>query len=231
MGRPLCAVAVLAAVLVAAGSAAARDPKEPTLKPVAADVRLARTFVLRGSDMPAGFADVGVDTSTGNVSVRTACQALLPDEHRLVMTADVTGHTFRHSAAGVGFSEVSSEAGLFRSATEARAGLDDWRRLGTRVDPCFEKAVAQGLAKDRPSVRVTPLSRQAAGVELYGWDVVATATVKSRAVTVEVVLVQLVHGRGAVQLTVANVGGGITAQGAAGITATLTSRLLRAPVS
>jgi hypothetical protein len=148
VGRSSVVVLALAACLAGSASAAAAgSPKDPTLHRVAADVALAKTLLLGKRDLPAGFRDAGPDTS-GNGSDDVCKGVVEPDLHRLVMQADVTSHDFQLTDAATGFTQVSTEATLFRSAREATASMAWFTSLPkSKLQTCFEAAFRAGLPK------------------------------------------------------------------------------------
>lgn len=106
------AVALLAA-LFAAATAAAADPKAPTQRHTAADMRTAGSIALKRSDLAAGWT---LDSPT---SPTTTCKAE-PDESKLVQTGRVDpSYTYRDGVTNVG-----SEVDVFKTPQDEAV---DWR--------------------------------------------------------------------------------------------------------
>lgn len=221
---------VAAAALVAAAGASARSPKEPTLRPRAADVRVAHGLLVTRSDVPAGFVDKGVDRS-GDGTFR--CKGLQqPDLHRLVETADVDGHTFE-GAGATGFTQIQSSASLFRSRREAATAVDAFRRVPTStMRRCFAVAFRSGLPKGARvgPFRVTPIRRTTGDLRLLVWEIRTKLYAVARWVPVDMVLAFYERDRAVSLLMLTNAGGGIDSATARDLSAGMAARLEAAPL-
>ena len=111
--RVTALVPVVLAALVAAGAAAARDPKAPRQRHTAADTRLAKSIGLRRADFAAGWKAAPASKPAPPCSNE-------PDESALVQTARVDPSFVWRD----GVTTVGSEVDVFGTADQART---DWR--------------------------------------------------------------------------------------------------------
>ena len=233
MGRSSVVVLALAACLAGSASAAAAgSPKDPTLHRVAADVALAKTLLLGKRDLPAGFRDAGPDTS-GNGSDDVCKGVVEPDLHRLVMQADVTSHDFQLTDAATGFTQVSTEATLFRSAREATASMAWFTSLPkSKLQTCFEAAFRAGLPKAAKTqgFRLQVTRRTISDLHLGVWEMGLRFQKNGAWIPVDFVIASYRRGRAIEMLLAVNAGGGLDPALMRTISETITTRLLRAAV-
>ena len=231
MGRRLALLAALAC-LVPATAAAARSPKDPTLHAAPADVALAKTFLIARHDLPAGFRDTGPDTS-GSSSDDLCKGVVQPDLHRLVMTADVSSHDYQRTDAATGFTQMTTEAGLFRTRGEAIESLRWFLALPkSKIESCFAEAVRKGLPKTAKTrgFRLQVAHRAVGDLHLDVWEVVVRVQRNATWIPVDLVVAAYRRGRALETLTAVNVGGGLEQALMRGVSRTITTRLLRASV-
>ena len=233
MGRSSVVVLALAACLAGSASAAAAgSPKDPTLHRVAADVALAKTLLLGKRDLPAGFRDAGPDTS-GNGSDDVCKGVVEPDLHRLVMQADVTSHDFQLTDAATGFTQVSTEATLFRSAREATASMAWFTSLPkSKLQTCFEAAFRAGLPKAAKTqgFRLQVTRRTISDLHLGVWEMGLRFQKNGAWIPVDFVIASYRRGRALEMLMAVNAGGGLDPRLMRTVSETITTRLFHASV-
>jgi hypothetical protein len=231
VGRRL-ALLVALACLVPATAAAARSPKDPTLHKTPADVALARTFLIARPDLPSGFRDTGPDTSGSGSD--TLCKGVVqPDLHRLVMTADVSSHDFQRTDSLTGFTQVSTEAGLFQTRGEATESMRWFLALPkSKIESCFAEAVRKGLPKTAKTTgfHLQVAHRTVADLHLDVWEVVVRVQRNGNWIPVDLVVAEYRRGRALETLTAVNVGGGLEQTLMSGVSSRITTRLLHASV-
>jgi len=220
---------VLALVSLTAATAAwARDPYSETLRPVAADVAVARTLLLQRPDVPTNFKDKGVDRSS---DANANCSSFRPDLHRYVETADVSGHDFERSDA-TGYALVSSGAAVFRSRADA---LGDWRDsfANSKVRACIAELLRKGAGASSTlaQLRVTPIDLNIAGMTMRVWDATALVNTHGRSVPFELVVGGYLRGRAVSALMMVSVAGTITEQLSSSLSASMSASLARAQPS
>ena len=234
MGRSSAVVLVALAACLAgpASVAAAGSPKDPTLHRVAADVALAKTLLIAKRDLPAGFRDAGPDTS-GNGSDDVCKGVVEPDLHRLVMQADLTSHDFDLTDSATGFTQVSTEATLFRSAREATASMAWFTSLPkSKLHACFEAAFRAGLPKSAKTqgFRLDVTRRTISDLHLGIWEMGLRLQKNGTWVPVDFVIASYRRGRALEMLLAVNAGGGLDPTLMRTISETITSRLFHANV-
>jgi hypothetical protein len=225
-------VALAACIAGSASVAAAGSPKDPTLHRVAADVALAKTLLIVKRDLPAGFRDAGPDTS-GNSSDDVCKGVVQPDLHRLVMHADVTSHDFEQTVTATGFTQVSTEATLFRSAREATASMAWFTSLPkATLQACFEAAFRAGLPKSTKTqgFRLDITRRTISDLHLGVWEMGLRFQKNGAWIPVDFVIASYRRGRAIEMLLAVNAGGGLDPALMRTISETITTRLLRAAV-
>jgi hypothetical protein len=148
------AVALAAVLLfVLAGTAFARDPKDPTLHAVAADVKTANAIGLRLSDFVAGWKHIKADTSS------STCKAE-PDESKLLETADVDP-TFQSANGAV---QVDSEVMIFKTSAMA---LTDWRFATAAIgQACLAEIAGKGAKVTVTAMRPTVKAQRTKGFHI-----------------------------------------------------------------
>jgi hypothetical protein len=190
----LALVVLAVAVALAAAAAALAGSKDPQLHKRAADVRLAKSLILKRADLPAGFADKGPDKSSGPVP--DVCPQ--PNLHSLVMTSDVSSHNFVRKSSG-GYGEVSSGASFFLRPAQAQKAVAVV--TSKKMGPCLKQAVIKGASKGSHGVlkvvstHVTPISESVVDMRIKLWDIVAVFKVKGHLVQDELVLGYFLRGR------------------------------------
>ena len=115
--NPARVLALLVGLLAvaAAPAAASRDPRSPRLRPVPADVRIAKGLILLKADLPRGFHTFSSGASPNN-NVGSCSRKTDPDLSALTETAEVYGAGLRHGYTGV---EYVPSAYVFVSAAQA----------------------------------------------------------------------------------------------------------------
>ena len=201
--------------LVLAGPAAARDPKLPQKRTVAADVKTAKAIGLAASDFATGWKAVPTPGSTPPCSVE-------PDESKLVQTAGIDP-TFAFKNTPV---QVGSEVDIFRSQAQAKL---DWRLSTLKlVKLCLLESARLGLGK---SARVQVASAVALpgpklGERSLHYRIVISAKGKN-AVPIVAELIGVGVGRISVVLHAFSIGAPLPAAGLSALTSTLAKRLVR----
>jgi hypothetical protein len=232
VGRCVVLLAALACVAGTATSAVARSPKDPTLRRVAADVALAKTLLIAKRDLPAGFRDAGPDTS-GNSSGDVCKGVVQPDLHQLVMHADETSHDFERTDAATGFTQLSTEATLFRSASEATASMAWFSSLPkSKLQTCFQAAFRAGLPKTAKTsgFRLVVTHRTVSDLHLGVWEMGLRLQKNGSWIPVDFVIASYRRGRALEMLMAVNAGGGLDPALMRSLSETITIRLLHASV-
>jgi hypothetical protein len=206
--RGFFAFAVALMLLTNAAAASVRSPKDPTLRARPADVALAKQLLIRLSDLPAGFTDKGLDRS-GDSNSNFSCPGVTqPDLHRLILTADVNSHQFQRESATTGFSQISSEASLFRSASDAYASVEWIVRLPTStMQRCLAAVARAGLPNSaRPAIHVTTARRRIGDLRIFTWEIRAVVRNGAVRLPIDVTLGGYLRGRAAIMLTITTAG-------------------------
>jgi hypothetical protein len=140
-------LAVLALIVVAAAGAGTTPPRRYT----AADQALARSLVLRQSDVgSASLWHGGMEKPSA--SGAPSCPGYHPDESDLPITGDAES-TYSNQAAGV---EYDSEAQILQTAKMVEL---DWQRsFQPGLIPCLRSTVKQGLSASETLVSVGLIS-------------------------------------------------------------------------
>ena len=152
---------VLAAALPALAVA---GPKDPTKRHTAADMRLARTIVLRQADFPAGWTQEKGSGASGDADC-----AAQPDESKLIETGSVDP-TFDSPNGGA--VTVDSEVDVYQ--TKAMA-LADWRTADLRLlRSCLAELFAKTTGtKVAVSATVEPVPVHAERALAYRFELTA----------------------------------------------------------
>jgi hypothetical protein len=146
--RFAASILVVLAALALAGGASARDPKQPQQRHTAADTRLARSIVIKRTDLAAGWKAVPQSRPGPPCSVE-------PNESKLVQTARIDP-TF---VSKDGFLSLGTEVDVFRTAAMAQ---EDWRLSTLKsVSTCLLESTRGQLGK-KETVRVISVMRLAA---------------------------------------------------------------------
>jgi hypothetical protein len=225
---PLFALAFTAALAVAA--AAFAGPNDPRLHKRAADVKRAKTLLLKRADLPAGFVDGGPQKPSGPAPDIPCAQ---PNLHALVMTADVSSHEFdRNRLASV--AEATSGASFFVRAAQAQQAVA--AVTSPKIGRCLKKFVVTSATKGTNGalkitrVRLVPISENVRDLHTRLWDMFLTFKAQGVAFHDELVLAYLRRGR-VVSMMMLNSLNGLTEAEASRISARLTFRLKRLPKS
>lgn len=225
----LIALAVAAALAVSA--AAFAGPKDPRLHRRPADVKRAKTLVMRLRDLPAGFVDKGRQKDTSGPTPDLPCAE--PNLHALVMTADVDSHQFARSRAA-SFAEATSEATFFRRPAEAQKVVTVM--TSRKIGRCVKKFVVQSATKSTNgaikivSVRLVPITASVRDLHSRIWDMFLTFKAQGLLFHDELVLAYFRRGR-VLSFVMLNSLNGLTKREAKGISQSLTRRLVRLPKS
>jgi hypothetical protein len=225
-------LSVAALLALSCSTAFARSPRDPTLHRVAADVTLATTFLIAKRDLPAGFRDTGPDTSGSGTD--ELCKGVVqPDLHRLVMTADVSSHDFARTDNLTGFTQLSTESGIFRSAREAAQSMAWFARLPkATVQSCFEAAFRAGLPKTAKTAgfHLTVVHRTTADLHLDLWELQLRVQRNAAWIPVDLLIGSYRRGRALEMVLAVNVGPGLEPSLMKDVSRTISSRLLHASV-
>lgn len=134
-------IALLLAALVLAGTAAARDPKDPQQRHTAADTKLANTLALHQKDLAAGWKPAKPTADP------PPCKAE-PDESSLVETARIDP-TFIWKD---GVTTLGTEVDVFKTAAMAKR---DWSLSTLKL---FQSCLLQSARDQLPHYKVTLVS-------------------------------------------------------------------------
>jgi hypothetical protein len=139
--RTLPAIAFLAAALVLAAPAGARDPKDPQQRHTAADTKLAKSLALRQSDLAAGWKPAKPTPEPPPCKTE-------PDESKLVQTARIDP-TF---IAKDGVTNIGTEVDIFKTAAMAKT---DWALSTLKL---FQSCLLQSARDQLPHYTVRLVS-------------------------------------------------------------------------
>jgi len=226
--RRFALVALSLCVALIAAAAALAGPNDPQLHKRAADVRLAKTLILKHSDLPAGFVDKGPQKNSGPTP-DVGCRQ--PNLHALVMTADVSSHKFVREHPGA-YAETASEASFFRSATQARKAVS--AVTNKKMGSCLKRAFIKSATKSSHgtlkvvSARVTPISESVVDLRIKLWDILVAFKVNGRLFHDELVLAYFRRSRVVSSLMVNSLNG-LTENESKSISEKMTFRLESLP--
>lgn len=185
--RRLVVLVTLAALLVGAGTASARDPRLEQQRLTPADMRLARTAVLKRADLAAGWRSLTIPSSEGE---RLSCPGFDPDFSAFTITGRaVSGFAHPDGAS------LTTAVEVYRSRADAAGDF----RVGTQpgVVRCLRSLLADSFGGGAVPLRVKSARRVAAprlGERTAAYRVVAVLTANGR--SVPLYLDVLVFGRG-----------------------------------
>ena len=228
-GFAVLALAAAAALVVVAVALA--GPKDPRLHRRAADVKRAKTLVMKLRDLPAGFVDKGRQKDNSGPTPDIPCS--VPNLHALVMTADVSSHEFARNRT-LKFAEATSEVSFFIRPAQAQKAVA--AVTSRKIGRCIKKFVVRDAQKSTNgemkivSVRLVPLSESVKDLRARIWDMFLTFKVRGVLFHDELVLAYFRRGR-VVSMVMLNSVNGLTEQESAGISASLTRRLALLPKS
>lgn len=135
------ALALLAVLLVGAGSALAADG-EPKKQIVAADQAKAKSIVARKADLGATWKIDADDSSSGGDDFR--CSYYNPDQSDLTKTGDADSPDFVRETNSQ-FAFLASQASVFKTAGQMATS---WSRvIRPNFARCFAEAVAEGIGE------------------------------------------------------------------------------------
>lgn len=229
--RRVAPLLLAAAVMLALAAAALAGPKDPRLHRRPADVRRAKTLVMRLRDLPAGFVDKGRQKDSSGPTPDLPCSE--PNLHALVMTAEVSSHDFARNRT-LAIAEASSQATFFSRPDQARKAVA--AITSPKIGRCLKKFVVESAQKSTNgqmkiiSVRLVPISETVKDLHTRIWDMFLTFKVHGIRFRDELVLAYLRRGR-AVSMVMLNSLNGLTEAEAAGISRALAVRLERLPRS
>ncbi len=143
--RRLGPPALVLLALLLAGSAAARDPRDPQQRHTAADMRLARSIAVKRTDLAPGWKLQPQQKPPPPCSSE-------PDESRLVQTARIDPSFVWKDGVTI----VGSEIDIFKTAAQARL---DWRLTTLKlIQACLLESARRTLGKQHIAVRVGSVS-------------------------------------------------------------------------
>lgn len=143
--RRLALLTVAAAVVLALAAAAFAGPRDPRVHKRPADVRWAKTLILKLRDLPAGFVDKGPQKDDSGPTP-PGCKE--PNLHALVETADVSSHNFERNRAS--FAEALSETSFFLRPAQAQTAVAVDEQ---QADPLRERGDRRGPRRSETSTR------------------------------------------------------------------------------
>lgn len=179
------------AFLLAPGVAVAgRDPNSPRLHPVAADVRAAKSLLLKRAILGSRFKASPSGTSPNNNS--GSCAGFDPNLRALTETAEVYGDLFTDRSRGMLF---TSEAEVYVSSVEAAKAqsLETGPGAGPCVASLAQKAAGQGTVVLKK--HVSPLTLNIGGLRAKAWDALLLVKISGRQVSVEAAVFVYRNGR------------------------------------
>jgi hypothetical protein len=229
----MCRLALLAltvGVALAGTTAALAGPRDPQLHKRAADVRLAKSLILKRADLPAGFVDNGPQKSSGPTPDLPCPE---PNLHALVMTADASSHNFVRKHPGA-YAETATGASFFLRAAQAERAVA--AITSKKMGPCLKQAVIKGASKGANgtlkvvAAHATPISESVVDMRIRLWDILVTFSVKGHVVRDEVVLGFFRRGR-VVSTLLVNSLNGLTENESKNISEKMTFRLESLPKS
>jgi hypothetical protein len=226
MKKALAAAAIVAALVMTTAATAARSPHEPTYRPVPADVKAAKSLLLRADDLAAGFRAVPVP------STAFRCTAYDPDLSNLVTTGEALGRYLERRTAR-GYESVATMAYVFRSTREAnaywRSGFDD-KRNGLCIVEILKSSVGKAtalLGQKLEWIRGTPKIERFGmrGQRAVIWSVAPILSVAGQRFSVEISVWGFISGRTAVFAVIGAGGDSFRGTLVEKILVTLTDRL------
>ncbi len=229
--RHLALLALAAAVALAAAAAATAGSKDPRLHRRAADVKLAKTLIMKLHDLPDGFVDKGRQKQDSSPAPDLPCAQ--PNLHSLVMTADVGSHAFVRSRTA-SYAEASSEATFFLRPAQAAKAVRVM--TSSKIGRCLKKAIVQSAQKSAGgamkivSTRLVPVSENVADLHVRLWDVFLSFKIHGLLFHDELVLAFSRRGR-VLSMLMLNSLNGLTGDEAKNLSEALTVRLERLPKS
>ena len=229
----MCRLALLAltvGVALAGTTAALAGPRDPQLHKRAADVRLAKSLILKRADLPAAFVDNGPQKSSGPTPDLPCPE---PNLHALVMTADASSHNFVRKHPGA-YAETATGASFFLRAAQAERAVA--AITSKKMGPCLKQAVIKGASKGANgtlkvvAAHATPISESVVDMHIKLWDILVTFSMKGHVVRDEVVLGFFRRGR-VVSTLLVNSLNGLTENESKNISEKMTFRLESLPKS
>jgi hypothetical protein len=212
------------ALLVSAPAAlGGRDPNSPALRPVASDVRAAKTLLLTQAILGSRFQDSMSGTSPSNNS--GACAGFDPNLRALTETAEEYGDLLTDRSDGL---VVTSEAEVYVSSAEAAnaQALETASGAGRCVASVAQKTAGAGAVIVKK--KVIPLSLTIGGLRAKGWDAQLLVTTNGRQVPVEATVFVYRHGRAVSSLFFTGIEGQAAGQYSRIASAQMVRALLRA---
>lgn len=212
------------ALLVSTPTAvASRDPNSPILRPVASDVRAAKTLLLGQAILGSGFQASPSRTSPNNNS--GSCAGFDPNLRVLTETAEVYGDLLVDRSEGLLF---TSEAEVFVSSAEAAKAqaLETVPGAGQCVASVAKKAAGTGAVIVKK--KVTPISITVGAARAKAWDAQLLVRANGRQLLVEATLFTYRHGRAVSSLFFSGLANQAAAQYSHMASAQMARALLRA---
>jgi hypothetical protein len=210
--------ALLVSAPVALGG---RDPSSPVLRPVASDVRAAKTLLLTQAILGSRFQASPSGTSASNNS--GACAGFDPNLRALTETAEVYGDLLTDRSDGL---LVTSEAEVYVSSAEAAKAqaLETAPGAGRCVASVAKKAAGAGAVIVKK--KVTPVSFTIGGLRAKAWDAQLLVRANGRQVPVEATVFVYRHGRALSSLFFTGIDGQAAGQFSRIASAQMTTALL-----
>ena len=228
--RRFALVLLTVGVALAATAAALAGSKDPQLHKRAADVRLAKSLILKRADLPAGFVDNGPEKSSGPTPDLPCPE---PNLHALVMTADVSSHNFVRKHPGA-YAETATGASFLLRAAQAERAVA--AVTSKKMGPCLKQAVIKGMSKGANgaltvvAAHATPISESVVDMHIKLWDILVAFKVKGHVMQDELVLGFFRRGR-VVSTLLVNSLNGLTEEESKSISEKMTFRLESLPKS
>jgi hypothetical protein len=229
--RRIALLSLTAAVMLAAAAVALGGPNDPRLQRRPADVKRAKTLILKRGDLPGGFVDKGPQQQDSNPTPDLPCAQ--PDLHTFVMTADVDSHNFVRKHPGA-YAAAESEATFFLRPAQAQRIVAIM--TSHKIGRCLKSAVIKSVNKSANgkfkivTARLVPLSENVGDLHAKFWDMLVTFRAHGLLFHDELVLAFLRRGRVVSSLMI-NTLNGLTEEEARTISERLTLRLEALPKS
>jgi hypothetical protein len=227
--RRVALLILAACVMLIAAAAAFAGPRDPRLHKRPADVARAKALILKLGDLPAGFVDKGPQKDDSGPTP-PGCTA--PNLHALVVTADVSSHSFERDRAG--FAEALSETSFFLRPAQAQRAVV--ASTNSKLTGCVKRAIvasakkSSGGAMTVVSTRLVPISATVGDLHTKIWDIFVAFKTRGLLFHDEMVLAYFRRGR-VVSFVMLNSINGLTEEDAKNISERLTMRLKSLPKS
>jgi hypothetical protein len=222
----LLAASFVATAALVGSAAGARSPHEPTYRPVPADVKVAKSLLLRAHDLTSGFR------AAPPTDEYFRCTSYDPDLSHLVTTGEGVGRAYERNTA-LAHLGIQTFSYVFGTTKEANS-FWRWSFNDRRNGQCLSEVIKHSLEK-LPSVQgqkitwtlkkpeIQRLSR--AGQRAVFWSVAPVLSVGDISVVMEMSVLGFISGRSTVFAVLTSVGDSKSGTVVEKILVTLTDRL------